>query len=79
MDRNSHDEIDKICFQQKEEDATTTTTTATGTNTTTTAMTNVSNEKNPSNSQYFSPNKSKSEVSKLLFRFYDLIYDLNLK
>ena len=59
-----------------------TTTTTTGAKTTaaaTTTTTKYANEEKTSNSQYRSPNKSESKVSKVFFRLYDLNYDLNFK
>ena len=58
-----------------------TTTTTAGAKTTaaatTTTTTKYANEEKTSNSQYRSPNKSESKVSKVFFRLYDLNNDLN--
>ena len=51
-----------------------TTTTTAGAKTT---AAEYANEEKTSNSQYRSPNKSESKVSKVFFRLYDLNYDLN--
>lgn len=77
MDGVSNNGIDEIIFEPKKEDPTRQTeTTSTGAKVTTT---NASNKAKTSNSQYASPTKLKPKVSKVLFRPYDLNYDLNVK
>ena len=66
-------------IQTQKATTTTTTTGAKATAAATTTTTKYANEEKTSNSQYRSPNKSESKVSKVFFELYDLNYDLNFK